>query len=162
MTLFFNPFSRSQGGNAWFRVGLASSFPDITGEDEENIAHSRPCSSSDVTSPGCKVFYVPKEDSSRANQVALDDSGTPSEPGSLRDQVLVFRYKGKFHAINQASIETAPGPSQVSCASGFELTSYAGVPSFILSSLGRDAIRHRGLRGCVELRHYVPQTRLVL
>lgn len=121
MTLFFNPFSRSQGGNAWFRVGLASSFPDITGEDEENIAHARPCGSSDGTSPGCKVFYVPKEDSSRANQVTLDDSGTPSEPGSLKDQVLVFRYKGKFHAINQASIDTLLGPSQVCCPSGYGL-----------------------------------------
>lgn len=106
MTLFFNPFSRSQGGNAWFRVGLASSFPNITSEDEDNIAHARPCGSESVTAPGCKVFYVPKEDSSRANQVTLDDSGTPSEPGSLKDQVLVFQYKGKFHAINQARMNT--------------------------------------------------------
>lgn len=103
MTLFFNPFSRSQGGNAWFRVGLASSFPNITSEDEDNIAHTRLCGGGNETAPGCKVFYVPKEDSSRANQVMLDDSGTPTEPGSLRDQVLVFQYKGKFHAINQAS-----------------------------------------------------------
>lgn len=103
MTLFFNPFSRSQGGNAWFRVGLASSFPDITGEDDDNIAHARSCGDGADTKPGCKVFYVPREDSSRANEVALDDSGAPSEPGSLRDQVLVFQYKGKFYAINQAS-----------------------------------------------------------
>lgn len=103
MTLFFNPFSRSQGGNAWFRVGLASSFPNITGEDDDNIAHTRLCGKSTETAPSCKVFYVPKEDSSRANEVTLDDSGTPSEPGSLKDQVLVFQYKGKFHAINQAS-----------------------------------------------------------
>lgn len=102
MTLFFNPFSRSQGGNAWFRVGLASSFPNITSEDEDNIAHTRLCGAGNETAPGCKVFYVPKEDSSRANQVTLDDSGTPTEPGSLRDQVLVFQYKGKFYAINQA------------------------------------------------------------
>lgn len=101
MTLFFNPFSRSQAGDAWFRVGLASSFPNITGEDADNIAHARLCGSSNGTAPGCKVFHVPKEDSTRANQVTLDDSGTLSEPGSLRDQVLVFQYKGKFHAINQ-------------------------------------------------------------
>lgn len=118
MTLFFNPFSRSQGGNAWFRVGLASSFPNITGEDEDNIAHTRLCNNSTETSPGCKVFYVPKEDSSRANQVTLDDSGTPSEPGSLRDQVLVFQYKGKFHAINQASISAPTELVKVSCQNG--------------------------------------------
>lgn len=110
MTLFFNPFSRSQGGNAWFRVGLASSFPNITSEDEDNIAHARPCGSESVTTPGCKVFYVPKDDSSQAKEVKLDDSGTPSEPGSLRDQVLVFQYRGKFHAINQAR-EKQPDPA---------------------------------------------------
>lgn len=35
-----------------------------------------------------------------ATEVALEGSGTPAEAGGLRDQVLVFRYKGKFHAIN--------------------------------------------------------------
>lgn len=106
MTLFFNPFSRSRGGDAWFRVGLASSFPNITGDDEENIAHTRLCSNRAETTPSCKVLYVPKEDSSRASEVKLDDSGAPCEPGSLRDQVLVFQYKGKFHAINQVSKDT--------------------------------------------------------
>lgn len=118
MTLFFNPFSRSQGGNAWFRVGLASSFPNITSEDEDNIAHTRLCGNSTDTAPGCKVFYVPKEDSSLANQVTLDDSGTPSEPGSLRDQVLVFQYKRKFHAINQARTSASKRPIEVSCKNG--------------------------------------------
>ncbi|KAI3393189.1 hypothetical protein diail_4645 [Diaporthe ilicicola] len=101
-TLFFNPFSRSQGGNAWFRVGLASSFPNITGEDDDNIARVRSCGNGADPTPSCKVLYVPKEDSSRASEVILDDSGAPSEAGSLKDQVLVFQYKGKFHAINQA------------------------------------------------------------
>lgn len=118
MTLLFNPFSRSQGGNAWFRVGLASSFPNISSEDGDNIAHTRLCGDSTDTAPGCKVFFVPKEDSSRANQVTLDDSGTPSEAGSLRDQVLVFRYKGKFHAINQASIKSSTSLSQASYQNG--------------------------------------------
>lgn len=101
MTLFFNPFSRSRGGDAWFRVGLASSFPNITGEDEDNIAHARPCGTDAERTPSCKVLQVPKEDSSRASEVRLSESGAPCEPGSLRDQVLVFQYKGKFHAINQ-------------------------------------------------------------
>lgn len=103
MTLFFNPFSRSRDGDAWFRVGLASSFPNITAEDEDNIAHARPCGTNSEPKAGCKVLYVPKEDSSLASEVKLDESGAPCEPGSLRDQVLVFQYKGKFHAINQAS-----------------------------------------------------------
>ncbi|KAL1851108.1 hypothetical protein Daus18300_012655 [Diaporthe australafricana] len=142
MTLFFNPFSRSQGGNAWFRAGLASSFPNITGEDDDNIAHIRSCGDGADTKPGCKVFYVPKEDSSRANEVALDDSGTPSEAGSLRDQVLVFQYKAKFYAINQASgtipaqiLQTAPQYTP-------RLTEHAGVSAFIVSPLRWDAFRH--------------------
>ncbi|KUI67722.1 Rieske domain-containing protein [Cytospora mali] len=100
MASFFNPFSRSKGGDAWFHVGLTSSFPNITAEDGESIAHMRPCGNDNAESPGCKVFYVPKEDSTRASEVTLDDSGAPPEAGGLRDQVLVFQYKETFHAIN--------------------------------------------------------------
>lgn len=105
MASFFNTFSRSKGGDAWFSVGLTSSFPNITGNDGENIAHVRPCSKSNVEGPGCKVFHVPKEDSARASEVTLD-SDAPPEAGGLRDQVLVFQYKEKFHAINHVSDDT--------------------------------------------------------
>lgn len=104
MSSFFSPFSRSRAGNAWFSVGLASSFPHITGEDAGQLADIRPCGNSEEKQPGCKAFYVPKDDSSKATQVQLDGSGAPAEAGGLRDQVLVFQYKGKFHAINHVSI----------------------------------------------------------
>lgn len=107
MSSFFNPFSRSRGGNAWFTAGLTSSFPNITADDGENIAHVRPCNQGNDESRGGKVFYVPKEDSASASQVVLEDSDAPPGAGGLRDQVLVFQYKEKFHAINHVSHSTA-------------------------------------------------------
>lgn len=101
MSSFFSPFSRSRAGNAWFRIGLESSLPDITGEDGAQIRDSHPlCAGKDERTRGCRVFYVPKEDSSKATEVDLGDTRAPPEAGGLRDQVLVFKYKGKVHAIN--------------------------------------------------------------
>lgn len=110
MTSFFSPFSRSRGGNAWFSVGLATSFPDVATSDAAQIRDLRPCGNSENIQPGCKVFHVPKDDSSGAREVILDSAeAPPPEAGGLRDQVLVFRYKEKFHAINHVRI-----PSQYS------------------------------------------------
>lgn len=100
MASFFNPFSRSKGGDTWFSVGLTSSFPNITADDGESIAHMRLCNQSNVERPGSKVFHVPKEDSTLASEVPLGNLDAPPEAGGLRDQVLVFQYKEKFHAIN--------------------------------------------------------------
>lgn len=106
MSSFFSPFSSSRAGNAWFHVGSASSFPNITANDTAQISEHRPCSSADESLQGCKVFHVPKEDSSRATEVPLDGSVAPPEAGGLRDQVMVFQYNGKFHAVNHVSCIT--------------------------------------------------------
>ncbi|ORY67571.1 uncharacterized protein BCR38DRAFT_427503 [Pseudomassariella vexata] len=95
---FFSAFKApSRSGSAWFSVGLASSFPDITESGSTAISQRLPCKSSSV--PGCKVFRVSRNDSSSATEVPLDDVQDP-ELGGLKDQVLVFQYKGKFHAVN--------------------------------------------------------------
>lgn len=86
-----NPFIRRFQANAtWHRVGVTSEFPELS-EDQEcpHIA------------PGCKAFSIPKSDST-------SDSKAPSEadldaPGDLKDQVLVFKYKGQYHAIDHVS-----------------------------------------------------------
>lgn len=118
MSSFFAPFSRSRAGNAWFCAGLASSFVDMTSDDTGPLADARPCHNGhDAVKAGCKVFHVPKDDSSAATEVPLDKSGGPPEVGGLRDQVLVFQYKGKFHAINHVS--TIPIPAYIR---GFALT----------------------------------------
>ncbi|KAJ7155102.1 hypothetical protein C8R46DRAFT_436516 [Mycena filopes] len=108
--LFFTGSSRA--GAAWFPVGLASTFPDLDGETEV-LSNLRPCGPSSMESrkPGCKVFHVPKENSAQASEVAVvsdldsaesDDSDSDSRATSLdlKDQVLVFRYRGKFHAVD--------------------------------------------------------------
>lgn len=100
MSSFFVPFSRSRAGDAWFPVGLASSFPDITSADGMRVGDLRVCAKTGGSLPGGKVFHVPKDDSSKASEVTVDEAAAPPETGGLRDQVLVFQYKGKFHAIN--------------------------------------------------------------
>ncbi|PWY84745.1 hypothetical protein BO70DRAFT_395425 [Aspergillus heteromorphus CBS 117.55] len=83
-----NPFrQRSQGAAAWRRVGRASAFPDL-GDDQPDLT------------PGCKAFTIPPtscpgpQDPPGPVEAALD------RPGDLKDQVLVFKYKGKFHAVD--------------------------------------------------------------
>lgn len=86
-----NPFIRQLQANAtWHRVGLTSDFPDL-GEDNE-------CTR---IAPSCKAFSIPKSGGS-------SDPKAPGEadleaPGDLKDQVLVFKYKGAFHAIDHVS-----------------------------------------------------------
>lgn len=89
MASFFSPFSQSRAGNAWFPVGPASSFPDITSQDGSQIRDSRLCPQKPDKVAGCKIFHVPKDDTSKASEVTLDDSGAPPEAGGLKDQVLV-------------------------------------------------------------------------
>ncbi|KAF5002118.1 hypothetical protein FGRMN_601 [Fusarium graminum] len=91
---FLNPFSRK--GAQWAFVGLASSFPDVD-DDAGNLAKYRLCSTKSI--PGCKAFHVPKEDSSLSKEVPIGDDALGQE---LTDQVLIFKYKGKFHAIDHS------------------------------------------------------------
>lgn len=70
--------------NQWYLVGRVSSFPDI-GQDEKGCR---------VLS-GCKTLSIPKTEDpeqSRANRFS-----------DLSDQVLVFKYKGFLHAIDNVS-----------------------------------------------------------
>ncbi len=100
-------FARSRTGDAWFSVGLASSFADL-GADDSTVGELRLCGSGPAQ--GCKVFHVPATDSSQAAELpAGEDAGADaSDTGAdLRDQVLVFQYRGKFHAVDHVS-ETIP------------------------------------------------------
>ncbi|KAL2154765.1 hypothetical protein VTH82DRAFT_3441 [Thermothelomyces myriococcoides] len=103
MSIFFNPFrTPARAGNEWFSVGLASSFPDVglSIDGKENVSENevRLCGGHGPNAtPGCKVFQVPKDDPSQRTEVIL-----PVDEGAqdLTDQVLVFQYRGKFHAID--------------------------------------------------------------
>ncbi|KAK1237155.1 hypothetical protein MKX07_006034 [Trichoderma sp. CBMAI-0711] len=87
-------------GAQWFPVGLASTFPDL-GYDEENLAKYRACGGPELK-PGCKVFQVPRDDSLQRAEIEIREDGTLQrlEMRGLKDQVLVFQYKGKFHAVD--------------------------------------------------------------
>lgn len=92
---FFNPFSRQ--GAQWTFVGHTSSFPDVD-DDAGNLARHRLCNGKSI--PGCKAFHIPKEDVSSSKEVPVGDDSTLE---ALVNQVLVFQYKGKFHAIDHVS-----------------------------------------------------------
>ncbi|KAI2466365.1 hypothetical protein F4781DRAFT_405911 [Annulohypoxylon bovei var. microspora] len=98
MASLFSVFSApSRKGDAWFCVGLVSSFPDILNSGSASLSEQRSCAGQD-SALGCKVFHVPATDSSQAYQIEGDAIFHVEE--GLRDQVLVFKYKGKIHAIN--------------------------------------------------------------
>ncbi|KAF4339647.1 rieske domain protein [Fusarium beomiforme] len=91
---FLNPFSRQ--GAQWTFVGHTSSFPDVD-DDAGNLAKHRLCNAKSI--PGCKAFLIPKENVSSAKEVPIGDESLWE---TLTDQVLVFQYKGKFHAIDHS------------------------------------------------------------
>ncbi|KAI8206154.1 hypothetical protein KHU50_000630 [Colletotrichum sp. SAR 10_65] len=96
-----NNFRRSRADAGWFSVGLASSFPDL-GSDDGNLSDLRFCNTD--LKPGCKVFHAPKANGSVQQSTEVDISPDAFESaemeGDLKDQVMVFRFKGKFHAID--------------------------------------------------------------
>jgi hypothetical protein len=104
------PFRGSnRRGDAWFSVGLASSFPDITDPGASTVSDLRFCGQD--LAPSCKVFQVPRADSALAGEVtfaygAVEGASTAKD---LKDQVLVFQYKGKFHAVNNVSLAGGAG-----------------------------------------------------
>ena len=93
-----NPFSifgaPPRREDAWFSVGLASSYPDL--DEGGNLAQARIYNAKAV--PGCKVYYAPKDDAGTRCEVELDDVNSSEMGLKLESQVLVFQYKGKFHA----------------------------------------------------------------
>ncbi|KAL4805358.1 hypothetical protein BDV18DRAFT_140746 [Aspergillus unguis] len=76
-----NPFLASKANAAWHKVGLVSDFPDIPPDAEQ------------ITST-CKAFKVPRFPDEPLQETDIE------LPGDLKDQVLVFKYKGAVHAID--------------------------------------------------------------
>ncbi|KAI1499644.1 hypothetical protein F5X99DRAFT_410832 [Biscogniauxia marginata] len=96
MALPFTALSRRD--DAWFFASLTSSFPNITESGSVTLCEPQPCGHGDSV-PSCKVFHVPSTDSKQALQV--EEDAILSQNGvALQDQVLVFQYRGKFHAID--------------------------------------------------------------
>lgn len=97
----WNPFrTPSRSGAEWFSVGPASAFPDLG--DDGAVSQPKICGADD-TKPGCRVFYVPKENSTQRTEVLITSDQDPEAVGDLTDQVLVFRFRGKIHAVDHVS-----------------------------------------------------------
>lgn len=91
-----NPFrAASRADTQWLFVSLASAFLDVS-LDGANLSQSRACNVG--FKPGCKAFYTSTEDGS-LNPTGLVEADL-DEASDLKSQVLVFRYKGEFHAID--------------------------------------------------------------
>ncbi|KAL4996458.1 hypothetical protein BDV10DRAFT_110968 [Aspergillus recurvatus] len=81
--MFTNPFFRSAKADAaWHRVGLLSDFPEISSDSDCQVTSS------------CKAFRIAAGTTEKPVETDID------VPGDLKDQVLVFRYKGNVHAID--------------------------------------------------------------
>jgi hypothetical protein len=88
-----NPFrAPSRLDGAWHKVGLASAFPDLDIDyDGRRIAAK------------CKAFRIPNSNTNGPQEAKCPVEADIDLPGDLKDQVLVFQYKGKFHAIDHVS-----------------------------------------------------------
>lgn len=91
----FQFFSASSA--EWFPVGVASSFPEV-GSDEQGLL--KPRLDNGREQPGCKIFYIPKDAVSSGREVTASNATPDSVAADLKEQVLIFRYRGKIHAID--------------------------------------------------------------
>ncbi|KAI2794565.1 hypothetical protein POX_a01164 [Penicillium oxalicum] len=97
------PFFQRSRGDPWHRIGLASAFPDLSSNQPEDC--------SKIT-PSCKAFYIPSSNGSSSGDAPKE--ADIEAPGDLKDQVLVFQYKGKFHAVDHSCPHSSFPLSQAS------------------------------------------------
>ncbi|KAF2765876.1 hypothetical protein EJ03DRAFT_330630 [Teratosphaeria nubilosa] len=90
--------SASSASDRWWCAGLASSFPDIKpAAKPKTKLRSTAEADKDLTQP-CKILQPPSEEVN-ACELSLDDA---QQTVGLEQQVLVFRYRGKLHAIDNS------------------------------------------------------------
>ena len=92
------PFTDPTRDSLWFSVGLASSFRDNTGTEATALANRNAGSETQLV--GCKVFRPSIEASDSAVQLSQNPDDQLDASLGKGQQVLVFKYKGKFHAID--------------------------------------------------------------
>ncbi|KAK8104640.1 uncharacterized protein PG998_011673 [Apiospora kogelbergensis] len=85
-------------GDPWNFVGLASSFPNLD-LDGKSVSERRSCNPKG-SAPGCKVYLVPRASNTAGATEASEVDAAVPDTTTLKDQVLVFQYKGKFHAVD--------------------------------------------------------------
>jgi hypothetical protein len=91
----------SRARDAWHCAGSISSFPNIAESGTTVLSEQLPCHGSQASA--CKILRIPRNDDLRATQVSVQD-GDAVDSDALFDQVLVFRYKYKFYAVDHVSL----------------------------------------------------------
>ncbi|KAI3337880.1 hypothetical protein F4824DRAFT_500126 [Ustulina deusta] len=126
-TLLASFIAPSRKGDAWFFAGLTSSFPNLAESGAGVLDEPRLCGNG-ASVPGCKVFHVPSSDSSQAHQIE-GDAKTSHSDASLQDEVLIFQYRGKIHAVDNKCPHSAfPLASTTPGALHFVLSKLEGTP----------------------------------
>lgn len=96
----------------WVAAGLVSSFANLDSDEAAPLSQARACRSGNA--PGCRAFRVPDDSDDGGDggsgikapevQIGERDSMPRCALRDLRNQVLVFQYRGKFHAIDHVSL----------------------------------------------------------
>jgi hypothetical protein len=88
--------------DGWFHVGLASSFPNTTTSGTSTLSDKQSCNEGNQENRGCKVFHAPSAGGGSPEAVELSSDPKDQAVASLRmgEQVLVFQYQNRFHAIS--------------------------------------------------------------
>lgn len=121
-----NPFrAPSRLDGAWHKVGLASGFPDLDVDYDGRRITAK-----------CKAFRIPNSKTDGSQQSHCPIEADIDVPGDLKDQVLVFKYKGKFHAIDHVS-ETSTDTQVLR----IKLTLPA-MPSLVFPTVTGEPLRH--------------------
>ncbi|RDA87624.1 hypothetical protein CP532_3785 [Ophiocordyceps camponoti-leonardi (nom. inval.)] len=81
---YIEPTQQMTSRTDWFCVGKASTF--------ENLASSNRSGTETTLAGQCKAFLIPQE-----GQEATECTG-----GSVHNQVIVFAYKGRIHAMDHS------------------------------------------------------------
>jgi hypothetical protein len=155
------PFQGPSGrGDGWFSVGSASSFPNITKSTIVTLSEPQLCGDHDAPKQGCKVFLAPNTDDGLREAIQIPDDPKDQVNVSLRrgEQVLVFQYQGKFHALDNVCSIAAPGrrsPME-------NVLTLTEMSSFIIPALERHPVRHRGFWRRPERRYYLSQAWMVI
>lgn len=138
----------SSAGDAWFSTGLTTSFPNINASSSALLSHRFPCK--DSVAPGCRIFHVPRTDSTRAVEVDFEDPEAANLLAGLKEQIIVFQYQGEFHAVDHVSciLLSVNNRYEVSAEKyrSIELESSTNtmieLSTFLVSTLARHAVRY--------------------
>jgi hypothetical protein len=84
------PFFRSRPDASWHRVGRVSDFPEVSQDEACQVTTA------------CKAFRIPNVKGEVPTETDIN------LPGELKDQVMVFKYKGAVHAIDHVRLPIQP------------------------------------------------------